>query len=47
MNIAITSQAGIDLLLNQIAMLAADLLGADGVGIFLNEQQSAATGLCA
>ncbi len=35
-NIAITSQAGIDLLLNQIATLAADLLGADGVGIFLN-----------
>ncbi len=35
-NVAITSQAGIDLLLNQIAMLAATLLSADGVGIFLN-----------
>lgn len=34
-NIAITSQAGIDLLLNQIATLVGALLGADGVGIFL------------
>ncbi|HVU10791.1 MAG TPA: GAF domain-containing sensor histidine kinase, partial [Phototrophicaceae bacterium] len=36
-NIAITSQAGIDVLLNQIGTLAATLLGADGVGIFLND----------
>ncbi len=35
-NIAITTQTGIDVLLNQIATLAADLLGADGVGIFLD-----------
>ena len=35
-NVAITSQTGIDTLLNQIATLAATLLGADGVGIFLN-----------
>ncbi len=37
-NVAITSQARIDALLSQIAMLAASLLGADGVGIFLNER---------
>ncbi len=35
-NVAITSQAGIDQLLTQIATLAADLLSADGVGIFLD-----------
>lgn len=35
-NIAISSQAGIDVLLDQIATLAATLLNADGVGIFLN-----------
>ncbi len=35
-NVAITSQAGIDQLLNQIATLAADLLSADGVGVFLD-----------
>lgn len=35
-NIAITSHAEIDLLLNQIATLVATLLGADGVGVFLN-----------
>jgi len=35
-NVAITSQTGIDTLLNQVATLAATLLGADGVGIFLN-----------
>ncbi|MFN8448341.1 MAG: GAF domain-containing sensor histidine kinase [Anaerolineae bacterium] len=35
-NIAITSHTEIDLLLSQIAMLVASLLGADGVAIFLN-----------
>ncbi len=37
-NVAITSQTGIDMLLNQIATLAATLLGADGVGIFLKNK---------
>lgn len=35
-NIAITSHTEIDLLLNQIATLVANLLGADGVGVFLS-----------
>ncbi len=37
-NVSITSQEGIDLLLNQIATLVATLLGADGVGIFLENE---------
>ncbi|MEP7292472.1 MAG: ATP-binding protein, partial [Chloroflexota bacterium] len=36
-NSAITGQAGIDALLDQIAMLAATLLSADAVGIFLSQ----------
>lgn len=37
-NSAITGQAGIESLLDQIADLAATLLGADAVGIFLNQK---------
>jgi signal transduction histidine kinase len=40
-NSAITGQAGIDSLLDQIATLAATLLGADGVGIYLNSANDA------